>query len=227
LGDLVEGGPASQAGLQAADDVLQVDQTPVVDAGQLRELIQASGQSGTARAQTWLVDRASKVLTIVVAPKIEKVGEVSVGRIGAFIGTAPARVTVRYGMLDGIERALNRTWEVSALSLRVMGQILVGDASLKNLSGPLTIADYAGKSASMGMTPFLVFLALISISLGVLNLLPFPVLDGGHLMYYLWESLTGKPVSELWMDRFQKVGFVVLLMMMSVALFNDVARLLD
>jgi regulator of sigma E protease len=102
----------------------------------------------------------------------------------------------------------------------------VGDASLKNLSGPLTIADYAGKSASMGLTQFLVFLALISISLGVLNLLPFPVLDGGHLMYYLWESLTGKPVSESWMDRFQKVGLVVLLLMMSVALFNDVTRLL-
>jgi regulator of sigma E protease len=90
----------------------------------------------------------------------------------------------------------------------------------------LTIADYAGKSAAMGFTQFLLFLALISISLGVLNLLPLPVLDGGHLMYYLWESLAGKPVSETWMERFQRVGLVVLLMMMSIAVFNDVMRLL-
>jgi regulator of sigma E protease len=226
LGDVFEGGAASQAGLRSGDDVLQVDQTPVVDAGQLRELIQSSGQSGVARPQVWRVDRAGQVQSIVVSPKIERVGDATVGRIGAFIGTTPALVTVRYGLLDGFGRALDRTWEVSALSLRMMGQMLVGDASLKNLSGPLTIADYAGKSASMGLTQFLVFLALISISLGVLNLLPFPVLDGGHLMYYLWESLTGKPVSESWMDRFQKVGLVVLLLMMSVALFNDVTRLL-
>ena len=226
LGELVDGGAASQAGLRSGDDVLQVDQTPVVDAGQLRELIQTSGQSGIAHPQTWLVNRAGQILSIAVSPKVERVGDAAIGRIGAFIGTAPALVTVRYGLLSGFERALNRTWEVSALSLRMMGQIVVGDASLKNLSGPLTIADYAGKSASMGLTQFLVFLALISISLGVLNLLPFPVLDGGHLMYYLWESLTGKPVSESWMDRFQKVGLVVLLLMMSVALFNDVTRLL-
>jgi regulator of sigma E protease len=226
LGELVSDGAANQAGLRPGDNVLQVDQVPVVDAGQLRELIKAAGQSGVAPQQTWRVERAGEVLTFAVSPRIERVGDVTVGRIGAFVGTAPALVTVRYDFLDSFERALLRTWEVSALSLRMMGQMLVGDASLKNLSGPLTIADYAGKSASMGLTQFLVFLALISISLGVLNLLPFPVLDGGHLMYYLWESLTGKPVSESWMDGFQKAGLVVLLLMMSVALFNDVTRLL-
>jgi regulator of sigma E protease len=226
LGELVDGGSASQAGLRSGDDVLQVDHIPVVDAGHLREIIQTAGHSGVAPTQAWLVNRGGQVLSLAVSPKVERVGNATVGRIGAFIGTPPALVTVRYGLLDGFERALSRTWEVSALSLRMMGQILVGDASLKNLSGPLTIADYAGKSAAMGLTQFLVFLALISISLGVLNLLPFPVLDGGHLMYYLWESLTGKPVSESWMDRFQKIGLVVLLLMMSVALFNDVTRLL-
>jgi regulator of sigma E protease len=97
--------------------------------------------------------------------------------------------------------------------------------SLKNLSGPLTIADYAGRSASMGLVQYLGFLALISVSLGVLNLLPLPVLDGGHLMYYLWEGLTGKSVSDVWLERLQRVGVAVLAAMMSIALFNDLTRL--
>ena len=118
-----------------------------------------------------------------------------------------------------------RTWEVSALTVRMMGKMVIGEASLKNLSGPLTIADYAGKSASLGLTQYLVFLALISVSLGVLNLMPLPVLDGGHLMYYLWEGLTGKSVSDAWMERLQRGGVAVLLVMMSIALFNDVTRL--
>jgi regulator of sigma E protease len=112
------------------------------------------------------------------------------------------------------------------LTLRMMGKMVIGEASLKNLSGPLTIADYAGKSASLGLTQYLIFLALISVSLGVLNLLPLPVLDGGHLMYYLWEGLTGRTVSEAWMERLQRGGVAVLLVMMSIALFNDFSRLL-
>jgi regulator of sigma E protease len=104
--------------------------------------------------------------------------------------------------------------------------MLIGEASVKNLSGPLTIADYAGKSASLGLTQYLLFLALISVSLGVLNLLPLPVLDGGHLMYYLWEAVTGRSISDAWMERLQRGGVAVLLVMMSIALFNDFARLL-
>jgi regulator of sigma E protease len=107
----------------------------------------------------------------------------------------------------------------------MMGKMVIGEASLKNLSGPLTIADYAGKSAGMGLTQYLLFLALISVSLGVLNLLPLPVLDGGHLMYYLWEGLTGKPVSDVWMDYLQRAGIAILLAMMSIALFNDLTRI--
>ena len=227
LGALVAGGAAEESGLKAGDLVLQVDGTTIVDAAQLREIIRnAVGPSDLRTTQVWRVDRSGTQLTLPVSPKIEAAQGASVGRVGAYIGAAPAAVMVRYGLVDGLVRAVTRTWEVSVLSLQMIGKILVGQASLKNLSGPITIADYAGQSASLGAVPFVVFLALISVSLGVLNLLPLPVLDGGHLMYYLWESLTGKPVSESWMEQLQKVGLVVLLMMMSVAVFNDVTRLL-
>jgi regulator of sigma E protease len=103
--------------------------------------------------------------------------------------------------------------------------MVIGEASLKNLSGPLTIAEYAGKSASLGWSAYVMFLALISVSLGVLNLLPLPVLDGGHLMYYLWEAVTGRSVSEDWMERFHRGGLAILFLMMAVALFNDLVRL--
>ena len=118
------------------------------------------------------------------------------------------------------------TWEVAALTLRMIGSMALGEASLKNLSGPLTIADYAGKSASQGLTQYLLFLALISVSLGVLNLLPLPVLDGGHLMYYLWEAATGKRIGEVWLERLQRAGIAVLALMMAVALYNDLVRLI-
>lgn len=225
LGELTPGGAAMRSGLQAGDEVLRIDQTDIHDAAQLRELIRLAGYSGTATQQQWLVRRAGSDLTLRVLPAVELDAGTSIGRVGAYIGSPPALTMVRYGLLDGVGRAFARTWEVSILTLDMMGKMLIGEASLKNLSGPLTIADYAGKSAAMGATSFLVFLALISISLGVLNLLPLPVLDGGHLMYYLWEWLTGKPVSDSWMERFQRVGLVVLLLMMTVAIFNDVARL--
>ncbi|MDE2418668.1 MAG: RIP metalloprotease RseP [Burkholderiales bacterium] len=226
LGELTAQGAAVQAGLQKGDVVLRLENTPIVDANHLRELIRSSPRNGAIAPQTWLVERAGSQLNIRVQPRLEIDGGQPIGRVGAMIGAPPALVTVRYGLAESVQRSLARTAEVSLLTLRMMGQMVTGEASLKNLSGPITIADYAGKSASLGLVQFAVFLALISVSLGVLNLLPLPVLDGGHLMYYLYESVAGRPVPDAWVDRLQKVGLAVLMLMMSIALFNDIHRLL-
>jgi regulator of sigma E protease len=136
-------------------------------------------------------------------------------------------VEVRYGPGESLVRALAKTWEMSVFSLRMLGKMIVGEVSWRNLSGPVTIADYAGQSAQLGLLPYLAFLALISISLGVLNLLPIPLLDGGHLMYYTIEVLKGSPVSERVMELGQRAGLVVLLFLMAFAFYNDINRLIS
>jgi len=226
LGEVKTGGPAAVAGLRQGDRVLAIDGVAITDAQTLRERIRAGVRDGQPLAQRWSLERAGRMLDIAVTPRLVSEGTTTFGRIDAFVGQPPAMVTVRHGPIEGLVKGATRTWDVSALTVTMLGRMLVGEASLKNLSGPITIADYAGQSVNQGLAYYLGFLALVSVSLGVLNLLPLPMLDGGHLMYYIFEGVTGRPVSDLWLARLQRGGIAVLLTMMSVALFNDVARLL-
>jgi regulator of sigma E protease len=227
LGALLPDGAAMEAKLAPGDLVINVDGKPVGDAAQLRDWVRQSGTTEQPRMQDWLIDRNGVAQHISVTPRRVTDGDKQIGRVGAVIGAQPEMVTVRYGPIDGITKAVVRTWDAAVLTVRMMGQIVTGQASIKNLSGPITIADYAGRSAAIGLTQYLVFLALVSISLGVLNLLPLPMLDGGHLMYYLWEGITGRAISDAWMERLQRTGLAILLLMMSVAVFNDLHRLLS
>ncbi len=226
LGEVKMGGAGAKAGLRSGDRVLSIDGQPIADASRLRELIRASGSSGTAKPMQWRFERAGQVIELTVVPAVAGQGDQRVGRLELLPGQPPETVSVRYGLWAGISQAVSQTWQMSALTVKMLGKMVIGQASLKNLSGPLTIADYAGQSVRLGLAYYLGFLAVVSISLGVLNLLPLPVLDGGHLMYYLVEGVTGRPVSELWLDRLQRGGVAIMLMMMSLALYNDVARLL-
>jgi len=226
VAQLVPQGPAEQGGLKEGDRVLSLNGQPVLDAGQLRQAIRQSAIEGQPQALTFHVERAGRSLDVVVQPVMKDVQGQRLPRIEAALGSPAATVTVQHGLVDGFTRALTKTWDVATLSLEMLGKMLIGEASIKNLSGPITIADYAGRSAELGWVYYVGFLAMVSVSLGVLNLLPLPVLDGGHLMYYLFEGVTGRPVSERWLERLQRGGVAVMLLMMSLALYNDFARLL-
>lgn len=229
LGEVQAGSPAAVAGLQPADLILAINGSAVASWHELVRGIRAGG------ATEILLDvrRVDRQLQVAVMPEmVEERGGKTVPRIGIAVRDDPelrkkALVTVRYGVGDSLQRALTQTWDVSVLSLRMIGRMLVGELSVKNISGPVTIADYAGQSARMGSDHYLRFLALISISLGVLNLLPIPVLDGGHLMYYLAEVIKGGPLSERVMEIGQQIGFALLFLLMALAFYNDIIRLLS
>jgi regulator of sigma E protease len=172
------------------------------------------------------VERDGRLVQLTLIPASFKLDSgQTVGRIGIQLGGDIPMVTVRYGLLDSITRGVTRTVETAWFSLKMMGKMVIGEVSWKNISGPVTIADYAGQSARIGWAAYISFLALVSVSLGVLNLLPIPMLDGGHLLYYLIEIVRGRPPSPKWADIGQRAGISMLAGLMALALFNDLMRI--
>ncbi|HEX5363268.1 MAG TPA: RIP metalloprotease RseP, partial [Gallionella sp.] len=228
IGKLTADGVAQQAGLREGDMVLRANGIALHRWDELVEVVR------THPGQAVLLDirRGELALSITLVPKTVEEGGVSVGKIGA----APQvdkgawkamQNEVSYNPVTALTLALRKTWETSVVSLKMMGKMVIGEISVKNLSGPLAIADYAGQSAEMGVAAYLGFLALISISLGVLNLLPIPLLDGGHLLYYVAEMVKGSPVSEQAWEFGQKIGVALLGTLMVFAIYNDVTRLIS
>lgn len=226
LGQVVAGSAAQAAGLEPGDRITHIDGRPVETWTDLvREVRSRPGVPARLA-----VRRGASTLSLDVTPEAVTAGGGRIGRIGAAPEIPPSHaerilVEVRYGPLESLGRAVAKTWDISAFSLRMLGRMLLGQVSWKNLSGPVTIADFAGQSAQLGWIPYVTFLALISISLGVLNLLPIPPLDGGHLMFYLVELLKGSPASERVVEFGQRVGIALLLMLMAFAFYNDLTRL--
>jgi regulator of sigma E protease len=226
LGQLEPGGPAEKSGLKANDRVLRLNNQLIADWLELVKFIR--GHPGESIKVE--VERKGEIKTISVTTDTHELDGKMIGRIGA----APAHggdmpniymSEVKYPFFKALAVSVAKTWQMSTLTLKMIGEMIIGQVSVDNLSGPITIATYAGYSASIGFTSFLYFLAVVSISLGILNLLPIPMLDGGHLMYYLVEIIRGRPLSDNIQIQMQRIGIAFLVLLMTVALYNDISRL--
>lgn len=227
IGEVLPGGAAARAGFQSGDRLVAANGKAVTTWQDWVKLIRQH-PSQSLRIE---YEREGKMRELTVVPDTVDENGQRIGKIGAGPKVDPALMDdlmteVRYGPVEALGRGAEKTWDMSLFTLEMMGRMVVGQVSWKNLSGPLTIADYAGQSATLGWISFVGFLALVSVSLGVLNLLPVPLLDGGHLMYYVAEVLTGRPVSERTMEIGSRIGMTLLLLLMSFALFNDLQRLI-
>ena len=228
FGKVTPGSPAEAAGLLSGDRVLAVDGVAIEFWSDVVQKIRNAPDQPLRLS----ILRDDARLEISVVPEGYGDRGARIGRIGVGVRDAgPSRdeltVTVRYDVLTALSKAVEETWEKSSFSLVMMGKMLTGEVSWRNLSGPVTIADYAGQSARMGIDYYLKFLALVSISLGILNLLPVPVLDGGHLMYHMIEIIKRGPVSERFMEIGQQIGLALLLLLMAFAFYNDINRLIS
>jgi len=222
IGTVLPDGPAAAAGLQPGDLVLRIDGKPIDDSSGVRAAIEASGLGGKPRTMSWDVDRDGRTLTLPVTARMDATDGVPVARAGIGFQHAVVRAPASEALGLGAAQA----WREAKSSLHVFGLILTGKVSTKAIGGPGTIAVAANAAAHMGFVWFLSFLAMVSLALAVLNLLPIPLLDGGMLLYYLFEGVTGRPVSELWQLWLQRGGALILLLLMTLALSNDAVRLL-
>jgi regulator of sigma E protease len=224
LGKIMQDGPAQQAGLREGDLIVAVNGMPVTDGLAFVQMVRAApGKPLTIDGMRG--DRQS--FTVAVTPQAHAGDGQTVGKIQVEVPMVPEMIVASSPPLAALGKAVQKTWDTSALTLKMLGKMLIGEVSLKNITGPITIADYAGQTARVGLVSFLSFIAFISISLGVMNLLPIPVLDGGHLLYYSLEVLTGRPVSERFGEIAQRAGMGILMTLMVVAVFNDIVRLIS
>ncbi len=226
IDEAVAGKPAASAGLRAGDRIVAIDGDPVRSPSDVAA--HTNAKPGTPLLFT--IERDGVRSETSVVPESAEINGRRAGLAGIRLKVDPAvverlRTTTRYGVVDSLAQGARKTWELSVFTLKMLGRIVTGDASIKNISGPITMADFAGQSAQAGALAFVSYLALISISLGVLNLLPVPLLDGGHLLYYFAELIKGSPLSDRAFEVGQRIGMAMLAVLMALALFNDFSRL--